>query len=213
MVDQRPVCPPGTRVPDEDHFPEKHPFEEEEDPSSESEAMEDDYGAAAEVVAMKEDQMHTNFMNPATAAAAKKAAQLANASIPDLLDQMETAEADYEASHPSALPVSKAPPVHVDNKEVNTSLRARVVEHLQASFTVNPEVAAQGLDPKSMACTCEQGLRDHAHSKSVYQSTASNAVRLAKSIANVNELIRVASGQPKPGHITGKRIQMLIVRF
>jgi hypothetical protein len=52
-------------------------------------------------------------------------------------------------------------------------------------------------DELSAAVACERALYQSARSETVYISTAANAIRVAHTVGDVAELVRIARGQPK----------------
>ncbi len=52
-------------------------------------------------------------------------------------------------------------------------------------------------DAAAAAAACEAAIFSGAHSATVYSSIAANAVRVATQAADLNEVLRVARGEPR----------------
>lgn len=149
-----------------------------------------------------------NFSDEGAVAAAEAAAHVSvgRTKTAAMLDAMEAAETEFEASHPS--PPPKSPglggtrnppgPGSPTRPAVSEDVRNKVRMRLAEAMALNPAFAGQ--DPAGAAVTCEQGIADATMSQGVYQGVASNALRLAASspaVGDVAELLRIAMGAPR----------------
>jgi len=129
-----------------------------------------------------------------------------------MLDVMAEAEAQYEAAAageegtaapPTRLAPSprRGPTRNAAVPSIPAATRAKVVDRLRAALRANQRFAQDGgvggASAAGAAAACEAAIYGTCRSKTVYQSVASNAVRVAASVGDLAELLRVASGAPK----------------
>lgn len=116
-----------------------------------------------------------------------------------LLDEMEAAEQSFVQAHTP--PPGRAPPPHPAAAAgvARPEARERVVTGLCRSLEGNAEfVASHGAGGAAAAAREAEGrLFEGSHSSAVYMSASANAVRMARSVADVAELIRIACGKPR----------------
>lgn len=81
---------------------------------------------------------------------------------------------------------------------ISDMLRSKVKDKLAEALSMNPNFAG---DVSVGAAKLEMAIFQNGHSTAtVYQSVASNAIRVtAGSTGNLEEILRVATGQPRGG--------------
>ena len=140
------------------------------------------------------------LQDPEAYAAASAAERIGRKSTHAMLQLMDEAEAKYEEQHPpeEAPPGTLLHPKHAYTplNPPSPELRSKVQERLRQAL----EGRGRAADPSAAAAQCEEAMhRGAAGSTAVYQSVASNAVRVAPQVGSVEELLRVAMGQPAGG--------------
>ncbi|GAB4814545.1 hypothetical protein N2152v2_001591 [Parachlorella kessleri] len=101
---------------------------------------------------------------------------------------------------PSSPRLPRTPGMGTSIGTVSTDMRRKVVDRLCTSLLANPAFGAvkeEGKGVEEAARQCEEALFSSSASKMVYQSKASNAVRVAKTAADVSDPPRIASGEPR----------------
>ncbi|GAB4819601.1 hypothetical protein N2152v2_006647 [Parachlorella kessleri] len=194
----------------------------------EGEAPPDSAGPVAPLDSEADEYATSDALQASGAVAASNAVVRARRAGKDglaVMDELEAAEEAYEQQHAPLSPqrqrslaasatsfgegggggVVSPRRAQQAQQEVGAETRQRVVEKLGASLAANSGFAA-GRSPEAIvqaAQECERALLEGSHSKGVYLSKASNAVRVARTVADVADLPRIASGEPRqaPGSV------------
>lgn len=130
----------------------------------------------------------------------------------------ETAEAARQLGSPrglgSAAPAPPAlgvggsqPPDTPRKAAIAESTRERMIQSVFEALQANPRYGSEpARNLMHHAQAVEDALFTSSHSKQVYLSKVSNAVRLARTVPDVSDIPRIASGEPKAvaeGHTAG----------
>lgn len=116
-----------------------------------------------------------------------------------MLDILDAAEASYfEAASPKLF----EPKNKKHDERPSAELRAKVIAGIaqvleKHKHRIRELRSSEGSSLAFLAAQCEQKIYDSTKSLVVYQSAASNAIRVAAQVESGAELVRVALGGPK----------------
>lgn len=94
-----------------------------------------------------------------------------------------------------------------------SEMRTRVLDRLRIVLSNNASFDSKGV-VDGAAVAIEQSLYDASRSRSVYQAITANALRVGNDTGDIDEIIRISLGKPKPdgGDITASEDAIFVLK-